>query len=100
MFGSELKAKWKRGQVTFGIQVQSADPEVTNVLAHCGYDFICIDTEHAPYDHLTLRAILSQFRDSPCVPIVRVPENRAVLIQQALDFGAEGILVPKVNMAE
>lgn len=99
MIGSELKAKWRRGELTLGLSLQSIDSGLTNVLAHGGFDWMAIDTEHQAINPETLALLLAQFRDSPTTPLVRVAENRPILIRQALDFGAEGVLVPMVISA-
>jgi 2-keto-3-deoxy-L-rhamnonate aldolase RhmA len=60
---------------------------------------VVIDTEHGGFGNEGLQVDLVAFNGSPTVPIVRVPWNDAVMIKQALDMGAEGILVPTIGSA-
>jgi 2-keto-3-deoxy-L-rhamnonate aldolase RhmA len=60
---------------------------------------IVIDMQHGLWDRMSLEAVLGII--PPTIPaLVRVEENSARCIGQALDAGAEGILVPLVDTAE
>jgi 2-keto-3-deoxy-L-rhamnonate aldolase RhmA len=56
-----------------------------------------IDTEHAPVSPETLQAMLIALRTSSATSLVRTAANDQTLIEQALDLGAEGVIVPDVN---
>ena len=68
-------------------------------MAGAGFDYILIDTEHAPWSLESLQTTLLAFRGMPTVPIVRVPWNDQVHVKQALDVGADGVLAPMVRSA-
>ena len=62
-------------------------------------DAIVIDMQHGLWDRLSLEAAIGVTPSS--VPVlVRVGENTAAAIGQALDAGAEGVIVPLVESAE
>ena len=71
-----------------------------DALRGLGFDWFMNDTEHAQINPETL-ASLATFREPEGpVPLVRVGEANQYLVKQALDAGAQGILVPLVNSAE
>ena len=100
MDGRELKEVWRSSTPSFGAGISCADPAVAAVVCNIGYEWVLIDAEHHPYNPETLRNVLAVINARGVVPIVRVSENNAALIKQALDFGAEGIMVPMLRSAE
>jgi len=92
-----LKQRLARGETTFGAWLSTPDPNVAEIMAGTGYDWVLIDTEHGPFDIEGLQVVLMAFKASQSVPIVRVAWNDPVRIKQVLDLGADGILVPMVN---
>lgn len=90
----------KSGRRPTGAFVMSSDPNITVVYGAAGYDWVLIDREHGVMDESAMRGHLLAAEASGIVPIVRVLENRPALIQQTLDAGAQGVLVPKVASAE
>src|SRR5205085_7699781 len=64
-------------------------------------DWLLVDTQHGPMDHEKLSAMLCAISSGGAKSLVRIGsyDDRAG-IQQALDLGADGILVPYINTAE
>jgi len=87
----------RSGERLLGTVVTIPAPEVSEVLACAGYDWIFIDTEHAP---VTMRdaQMLMQSARIPC--LIRLPDDRDATIKMALDTGAAGVVVPQVMSAE
>lgn len=92
-----LKERLRSGGTAIGAFLSLTDPAVAEVLAGAGYDWVWIDTEHAPWSPRDLQTSLMAFNRTPTVPIVRVAWNDHVRIKQALDAGAEGIIAPMVK---
>ena len=46
--GSEFKQELRSGKVKLGLFVNSASMTVAEQLAHSGYDWLLIDTQHGP----------------------------------------------------
>ncbi len=86
------------GERLIGTLVSLGAPEVTELLANLGFDWLFIDTEHAPFDALGSQALLQAAGPCPCV--IRVPAGEEVWLKKALDIGAAGVIVPQVNSAE
>jgi 2-dehydro-3-deoxyglucarate aldolase len=95
-----LKAKLKKGEIAIGTTISIGHPDIAETLGHLGYDWMLIDTEHAPLEVGVVQVLMQAMRSSSTVPIVRVAWNDMVLIKRALDIGAYGIIVPWVNTRE
>lgn len=83
-----------------GTFVKGTDPATVEVLGRSSLDFIVIDAEHAPFGRRELDLCLLAARESQMPALVRVPSSDAVWIQQALDAGASGVVVPHVRTAD
>lgn len=99
--GSQFKEQLRSGQPKFGLFVNSHSTTVAEQLAHSGYDWLLIDTQHGPMDSVTLSAMLNAVSSGGAKSMVRVggAHDRSG-IQQALDLGADGVLIPYINTAE
>jgi 2-keto-3-deoxy-L-rhamnonate aldolase RhmA len=80
-----------------GTWISSSSVAVADALRTLPFDWCMIDTEHAPVNPETLAAMVAVLRGPGPAPLVRVGDADVYLIKQALDAGAEGILVPLVN---
>src|SRR5580765_2693815 len=99
--GKQFKAQLREGRPKMGLFVNSHSPTVAEQLAHSGYDWLLVDTQHGPMSHETLSEMLAGIASGGAKSLVRVSGygDRAG-IQQALDMGADGVLVPYINTAE
>jgi 4-hydroxy-2-oxoheptanedioate aldolase len=99
--GAEFKTQLKSGTPKFGLFLNSHSPTVAEQLAHSGYDWLLVDTQHGPMDHERLSAMLCAISSGGAKSMVRVEgyHDRGG-IQQSLDLGADGVLVPYINTAE
>jgi 4-hydroxy-2-oxoheptanedioate aldolase len=99
--GAEFKQQLRAGSPKLGLFVNSHSPTVAEQLAHSGYDWLLVDTQHGPMGNETLSAMLAGISGGGAISMVRVGgyADRPG-IQQALDMGADGVLVPYINTAE
>ncbi|MDN5705215.1 MAG: aldolase/citrate lyase family protein, partial [Yaniella sp.] len=89
-------AKHDRNRAAAGMFLSSGDAGIAEIVAGAGMDYLLIDAEHSP---LSLESVQDQLRaiagyDS--IPVVRVPENDALIIKQYLDLGAQSLIVPRI----
>ncbi len=99
--GADFKQQLRDGQPKLGLFVNSHSPTVAEQLAHSGYDWLLVDTQHGPMNHITLSAMLSGVSSGGAFSMVRVGGyDDHPGIQQALDLGADGVLIPYINTAE
>jgi 4-hydroxy-2-oxoheptanedioate aldolase len=101
VIGAEFKKQLRSGSPKFGLFVNSHSPTVAEQLAHSGYDWLLIDTQHGPMGYEKLSAMLAGVSSGGAKSMVRVGgyADRPG-IQQALDLGADGVLIPYINTAE
>lgn len=99
--GAEFKQELRNGSPKMGLFLNSASTTVAEQLAHSGYDWLLVDAQHGPMGYEKLSAMLCSISSGGAKSMVRVAGygDRAG-IQQALDLGADGILVPYINTAE
>ena len=94
-----FRAGLQNGDVLIGTLITMPVPEVAEIMIEVGFDWLFVDTEHAPFNAKDALRILQTAGDRcPCV--VRIPANQEVWIKKALDIGADGIIAPQVNSAE
>jgi 4-hydroxy-2-oxoheptanedioate aldolase len=99
--GAEFKAQLREGKPKFGLFVNSNSATVVEQLAHSGYDWMLIDTQHGPMGNETLSGMLAGVANGGAVSLVRVGgATDRPGIQQALDMGSDGVLVPYINTGE
>ena len=99
--GHSFKTDLLNGKTKFGIFVNSASPVVAEQLSYSGYDWLLVDTQHGPMDRQNLSNMLSAISNGGAMSMVRVGSAKdREGIQQALDSGANGILVPYINTKE
>lgn len=83
-----------------GMWVCSGSSVVAEIAAGSGLDWLLLDMEHTPNSPADVLVQLQAIAAYPITPVVRVAWNDTVLIKQALDTGAQNLLVPMVNSAE
>lgn len=95
---NRTKSKVKAGQVTFGATVGVNDPNVIELAGALGFDFVTIDCEHDLFNERDLENAIRAADLYGVTPIVRM-QNNPELVLHALNGGAQGILVARVNSA-
>lgn len=99
--GAEFKQQLRDGSPKMGLFLNAHTPTVAEQLAHSGYDWLLVDTQHGPMDHEKLSAMICSIGSGGAKSMVRVGgfDDRPG-IQQALDLGSDGVLIPYINSAE
>ncbi len=97
---NKVKELWREDRAAVGTWLALGSPIVAEIISHIGFDWVVIDTEHAPIGIETTQSIIQAMFATDTVPIVRVPWNDPALIKRALDAGACGLVIPMVNSKE
>ncbi len=99
--GAEFKKQLRSGTPKLGLFLNSHSPTVAEQLAHSGYDWLLVDTQHGPMGNETLSGMIGGVSSGGAISLVRVGSYAdRPGIQQSLDIGADGVLVPYINTAE
>ena len=93
-----LKERLGKGDVLVGTLATLASPEVAEILAQVGFDWVWIEMEHSPID-LVMAQVMIQAVGGRCPCIVRSPWNDSVWIKRILDIGCNGIVIPQIKTA-
>ncbi len=97
---NHVRQKLLAREATLGCFLGLGSPNVAELLAHAGFDWLVIETEHNALDAAEVQQMLMALNGSETIPLVRVPSANPVYSQRALDMGALGIVVPLVKTAE
>jgi 4-hydroxy-2-oxoheptanedioate aldolase len=95
-----LKRALREKRAQIGLWSTLASHIGAEVIAGSGFDWILIDTEHAPNDVSTVHRQLQAMQGSPSSIVVRPAWNDAVLFKRLLDVGVQSLLVPFVQTEE
>jgi 2-keto-3-deoxy-L-rhamnonate aldolase RhmA len=99
MSRATLKTRLAGGTPVTGYWTTLADPAVPELVAATGFDFVVVDTEHAPSGLETVANCLRgvDAADGDTAGVVRVPWNDHVRIKRVLDLDPAGVMAPMVS---
>lgn len=92
-------ARLRSGERLLGTLISLPSPELAELAADAGFDWLWIDMEHGLIGPAEAQRIL-QAVGGRCASIVRIPELAELWVKKALDSGAEGVIIPHVDSAE
>jgi hypothetical protein len=90
-----IKQQLQSGSISIGTWISIGHPDVAEILAGVGFDWLLFDMEHAPLTFEAMHQMMQAMGGSATTPLVRVPRNDSHLIGQALNGGAHGVMVPQ-----
>jgi 4-hydroxy-2-oxoheptanedioate aldolase len=100
MPANPLKRAFREGRAQIGLWSSLASHYSVEVVAGSGFDFLVLDTEHAPNELPMVHNQLQAMVGGTAAPVVRPAWNDAVLFKRLLDLGVQNLLVPFVQTAE
>lgn len=97
---SSLKEALLNRKLTIGSWIQIGSPDIAEILAEAGYEWLVADIEHTGISMECFSHLAMAMKGKLCVPLARVSENSEMAIRKVLDLGAMGVIVPLVNDAD
>ena len=94
-----FRQRLRQNELLLGTMLTLPSPEVAEIIAACGYDWLFMDGEHGNLSTLDWQRMLQAVAGRSAA-IIRVAENTERDIKKVLDIGADGIIAPQVNSAE
>ena len=94
---SELKNRFLSRRVSIGTWISIGHPDVTEMLAHQGFDWLVFDLEHGPLTIESLQRLLQSMNGSGAAALVRTPPDQPSLAGRVLDCGADGVVFPLIG---
>ena len=95
-----VKRAWRDQTVTYGAWLSIPSAFSAEVMAHQGFDWLCVDMQHGVIDYQTAVTMFQAISTTDTIPFVRVPWNAPGIIATVLDAGAFGVIVPMVHSAD
>src|SRR5258708_24620139 len=98
--GVDFKNELRAGHPKLGLFLNSHSPTIAEQLAHSGYDWLLVDTQHGPMGNERLSAMLGGIANGGARSLVHVEgyHDRGG-IHQFLYMRAARVLVPSINTA-
>ena len=95
---NRVKAALRNRRTVSGPMINEARSVSTvKVMALAGFDFLWLDTEHAMLGTETIANLVQMALVCDICPLVRVTDLAYPLVARALDAGAQGIVIPRVE---
>lgn len=95
----KLKQALQEERTLIGTWAKSFDPSQVEMIGYAGFDFVTLCTEHSSYDIETGENLIRAADAAGLPSLMRVWDNNPVLVGKALDYGAQGIVVPHISTA-
>jgi 4-hydroxy-2-oxoheptanedioate aldolase len=97
---NKFKQALKEQKPQIGIWSSLSSHIVAEILAHAGFDWVLLDTEHSPNELPMVQSQLHAMAGGTASGVVRPAWNDMVLVKRFLDIGAQSLLLPYVQTAE
>ena len=94
-----FKLALREGRLQIGLWSSLCSNLVAEVIARTGFDWILLDSEHAPNELPMVFSQLQAMCGGSAAPVVRPAWNDLVLLKRLLDIGAQNFLIPYVQNA-
>jgi 4-hydroxy-2-oxoheptanedioate aldolase len=97
---NQLKRALRAGRTQTGCWLSLASHVSAEICASAGFDWVLVDTEHAPADLQNVHHQLHAIAAYPTAALCRAYWNDTVLIKRLLDVGVQSLVLPYVQSAE
>jgi 2-dehydro-3-deoxyglucarate aldolase/4-hydroxy-2-oxoheptanedioate aldolase len=94
---TRLRERVLAGEVTYGAFASVASATAAELLGRSGLDWVILDLEHSTLTETDLLAGLYALQTTPAAALARVEEATRLRIGRTLDFGAEGLMLPRLD---
>jgi 2-keto-3-deoxy-L-rhamnonate aldolase RhmA len=95
---NRVKAVLKQNKAVSGpIVGEARSNSFVKQMALAGHDFLWFDMEHAMFNWETVFNLTQMALVCDIVPLIRVTDLQYALVARALDAGAQGIVIPRVE---
>lgn len=89
-----------RGEAVLGCFLSLGSSATAELMANAGYDWGLIDLEHGAGDERDALSQMQALAAGGSIAIVRVESTARQRVHRILDFGAHGIMFPRIDTAE
>ncbi len=96
---STLRERVLGGETTFGSWLSTGSAVVAEIVGEAGFDWLVIDTEHGMSTEASILPQLHAIGTTGATGLVRIERSDRLRVSRALDLGAGGLVVPRVDSA-
>jgi len=96
---AQFKSRLKNREKLVGTLITLPSPELAEIAAEVGFDWLFVDMEHGRLDLAVVQRI-AQAAGDRCPCLVRVPANDEMWVKKILDVGVAGLIFPHLNTPE
>jgi 2-keto-3-deoxy-L-rhamnonate aldolase RhmA len=96
---TEFRKRLAQRERLIGTLLTLPSPEIAEICAEAGFDWLFLDMEHGLLDIKDVQMII-QAVGMRCACLVRIPENGEMWVKKTLDTGASGIIMPHISTAK
>jgi len=96
MSRGNLKSRLANKELTIGSWLSFGSPFLAEMMARAGFDWLAVDMEHGLASMSEQAQLIQTIDLAGADPLVRVGANDPLLIKQAMDCGARGVIVPMI----
>lgn len=93
----DLRKRVLGGETLFGAWASLDSPASAELFGRAGLDWVVVDLEHGAATEASLLAHLYAIDAGGASALVRPPSGERLRIGRALDLGAEGIVIPRLD---
>ena len=97
---AQLRERLARREALLGCFLSLGSAQIAELMAAAGYDWALIDLEHGPGDERDTLSQMQALATRGCIAIVRVESTARHRVHRVLDFGAHGVMFPRIETAE
>jgi len=92
-----MKEQIAGGGVALGVSMMFPSPQLVEMLAYAGFDWMLLDCEHGSLSLADVEVMCMAADAAGITPIARPRSNSTADIQSVMDRGAKGVQVPHVS---
>lgn len=97
---NRFKQAIREGRPQIGLWCSLCSNIAAEIIGDSGFDWVLIDTEHAPNELPSVFSQLQALVGGTATPVVRPAWNDFVILKRLLDIGVQNLLIPFVQTAE
>jgi 4-hydroxy-2-oxoheptanedioate aldolase len=97
---TDLRSRIRAGETLYGSFLQLGSAIAAELVARAGFDWVIIDLEHGAGTESGLLESLLAVSTTPTAALVRPQSAERVRIGRALDHGAHGLMIPRIDLPE
>lgn len=94
-----LRQRVLAGEATLGAFLNLGSLPAAELVSRAGYDWVIVDLEHGMGTDADLHAQLLAVQLTATAGLVRVASAERLRVSRALDFGADGLMIPRLETA-